>query len=104
MYDVNKIQNSILKVPWFHTPASFFPRNAHDTMDDVVKQKLATVNSLRVFGDNYFPICNRAVERLPEGVIHTSRLTSEVVWEILYSRYTVWPFFFIDYAYVRVHV
>ena len=49
-YDVNKTQNSILKIPWFHTPASHFSRNRHDTMGDIADQKLATIKPFRIFG------------------------------------------------------
>ena len=41
-YDVNKTQNSILNMPWFHTPASHFSRNRYDTMGEISKQNMAT--------------------------------------------------------------
>ena len=53
-YDVDKTQNIILKVPLFHTPASNFSRNVHDTMCKITKKKLATRDSLRFFGGGYF--------------------------------------------------
>ena len=48
-YDVNKTQNSILMIPWFHIPTSNSLRNGHKTMGKVAKQKMATTNSFRIF-------------------------------------------------------
>ena len=45
MYDVNKMQNSILKITWFHTPVSHFSQNIHNTMGDISQQKLAMKDS-----------------------------------------------------------
>ena len=48
------MQNSILNIPWFHTPASHFSRNGHDTMGDISEQKLAATDSFRIFGGSFF--------------------------------------------------
>ena len=32
-------QNSFLKIPWFHTPASNFSQKGHDTIGDISKKK-----------------------------------------------------------------
>ena len=53
-HDVDQTQSSILKVPWFHTPASNFPRNWHDTMGNIYEQKLAMKDSFRIFGGSFF--------------------------------------------------
>ena len=53
-YDVHKMQNSILNIPWFHTPASHFSRNGYDTMGDTIEQKLAATDSFRIFGGRCF--------------------------------------------------
>ena len=47
MYEVNKMSNSILMIPWFFwlpTPASSFLQNSHDTMGKIPKQKMPTKN------------------------------------------------------------
>ena len=53
-YDIDKTQNSTLKIPWFHTPASHFSRNGHDTMDKIFDWKLATTNIFCIFGGCFF--------------------------------------------------
>ena len=53
-YDVNKMQNSILNIPWFHTPASHFSRNGNDTMGEITEQKLATAKPFPIFGGIFF--------------------------------------------------
>ena len=52
-HDVDKSQNSILKIALFHTPASHISQNRHDTMGNIVDQKLATTNSFLVFGGSF---------------------------------------------------
>ena len=37
MYDIDKTQNIILKIPLFHIPASHFWRNRHDTMGKIAE-------------------------------------------------------------------
>ena len=54
-YDANRMQNSTLKIPWFHTPASHFSQNGHDTMGDISKNKLAMTDSFRIYGDILLP-------------------------------------------------
>ena len=49
-YEVNKKDNSILQVPWFHTPASNFSWHRYDTIGDIYEQKLATKYSFPIFG------------------------------------------------------
>ena len=49
-YDVNKMKNSILKIPWFHTSASNFSQNGQDTIGDIPEHKLATTDSFYIFG------------------------------------------------------
>ena len=56
IYDVNKMQNSILKIPLFHTPAPHFSRNGHDTMGDISKQKLDMTDSFCIYGGIFLPI------------------------------------------------
>ena len=53
-YNVDKMQNSILKVPLFHTPASHSSQNGHDTMGKINEQKLVMKESLRIFGGSFF--------------------------------------------------
>ena len=53
-YDIDKMQNSILNMPLFHTPASHFSRKGNDTMGNIDKQKLETTNSFHVFGSTIF--------------------------------------------------
>ena len=53
MYDVNKTHNSILKTPWFHTLASHYSRNRHDTIGDIAKKNIMTAGSLRIFGCSF---------------------------------------------------
>ena len=53
-YDVNKMQNSILKISQFHIPASHLPQNRHDTMGDIAKRKLVITDSLHIFGSSFF--------------------------------------------------
>ena len=43
------MQNIILKMPLFYTPASHFSGNGHGTMGKISGQKMATTNSLRNF-------------------------------------------------------
>ena len=38
MYDTDKKNNSILKIPWFYTQASHFPRIGHDTMGEITEK------------------------------------------------------------------
>ena len=54
MYDVDEMQNGILKIPWFHTPASHFSRNVHDTMSNISDQKMETMALLCIFGGSFF--------------------------------------------------
>ena len=54
MVDVDKMQNIVLKMPLFYTPASHIPGNKHNTMGNLVEQKLATKNSFHVFGVSIF--------------------------------------------------
>ena len=56
MYDINKTQNSILKMPWFHTLASHFSQNGHDTIGNISEWKLAMTNLFCIFGGNFLPI------------------------------------------------
>ena len=53
-YDIDKTQNSIRKIPWFHTPISYFSLNGHDTMGDISEWKLAMRNLFRIFGGSFF--------------------------------------------------
>ena len=53
-YDMDKIHNSILKIPWFHTPDSCFSWNRHDTMGNINNSKLATTNLFCIFGGSFF--------------------------------------------------
>ena len=53
-HDVDKTQNSILKVPWFHTPASHFSRNRNDTMGKIAERKLPMVDSFWIFSGSFF--------------------------------------------------
>ena len=56
MYDINKTKNSILKIPWFHTPVSIFSRNGHDNMGNIYKWKLTTTKWFPIFGGIFLPI------------------------------------------------
>ena len=56
MYDIDKTHNSILKIPWFHTPSSHFSRNGRDTMGNISKQKLAMIDSFHIYGSSFLPI------------------------------------------------
>ena len=58
MYDINKTKNSILKIPWFHTPVSIFSRNGHDNMGKINKWKLTTTKWFRIFGGIFCPSLN----------------------------------------------
>ena len=49
-YDVNKKQNSILKLPWLHTPDSHFSRNGYDTARENFEQKIEMIDSFCIFG------------------------------------------------------
>ena len=53
-YDIDQTQNSILKIHWFHTPASHFSRNGHDTMGDIAKWKLSTKILFHIFCGRFF--------------------------------------------------
>ena len=55
-YDVNKTQNNILKVPWFHTPNSHFSRNRHDTVGNIADKKLAMTDSFLIYDGIVLPI------------------------------------------------
>ena len=46
VYVADKTQNSILKMPWFHTPASHFSQNRHCTISNIAKQQLEMTASL----------------------------------------------------------
>ena len=54
MYDVDKTQNSILQMPYLHTPPYHSSQNVHNTMGDITDQKLATTNLFCVFGGSIF--------------------------------------------------
>ena len=49
MYNVDKTQNVILKMPLFHTPGSHFSRKGNGTMGKIAKQKLAMTYSFRIY-------------------------------------------------------
>ena len=51
-YDDDKMEKSILKVPWLHTPASYFSGFIDDTMGKIAEQKLAMTDSFRIFFGN----------------------------------------------------
>ena len=53
VYNVDKMQISILKVPWFHTPASHFQQNRYDTMGNISEQNLEMTDSFRIFGGSF---------------------------------------------------
>ena len=55
-YDINKTQNGILEIPWFHTPASHFLRNGHDNTGKIVEWKMGTMNLFCIFGGIFLPI------------------------------------------------
>ena len=55
-YDIDKMNNGILKVPLFHTLASHFSQNGNDTIGNISEQNLVTTDSFRFFGGNFFPI------------------------------------------------
>ena len=56
MYDLNKTQNIIIKVPWFHTPASNFSQNTHDTMVKITKRKKWRRCNHSTSDGNYFAL------------------------------------------------
>ena len=56
MYYVDTMQNIILKIPWFHAPASQFVRNVHYTMGKIANQKPAATKSFHVFCGNFSTI------------------------------------------------
>ena len=86
--DTNKIQNDILKLTWFHTPASYFLLNGHDTMGYIVEQNLAMTYSFQIFGGSFLPVyClkywpNTISRKLP--VKATSRV------HFIYPKVRVW--------------
>ena len=90
-YEVNKMQNSILNIPWFHTPSSHFSRNGDDTMGDISEQKLAMTNSSRVFGGIY--------STHPSPDILTKQSIKETA-----SKGIIWGLFCIPQGGVRVAV
>ena len=53
-YDVDKTLNSILKIPSFHTLASQFSRNGHDTMGEIAQQKLVDDELIPPFWWQFF--------------------------------------------------
>ena len=55
-YDVDTTQNSILQIPLFHTPASHYSRNGHDTIDKIAKQKIVMTDSFYIYSGSFFPI------------------------------------------------
>ena len=55
-YDIDKRQNGILKMPLFHTPASHFSLNVHDTMGDINEQAMEMTDSFRIFVGSFVPI------------------------------------------------
>ena len=48
-YYINKMMNSGLKIPLFHTPASHFSLNRNSTMGIISEQKLVTTISFHFF-------------------------------------------------------
>ena len=56
MYDANKTQNNILKIPWFHTPVSHFSQKEHENMGEIAEEKLEMTDSFRIFGLQFLPI------------------------------------------------
>ena len=53
-YNVDKMQNNILKIHLFHTPVSNFSLNRKGTMGDIAEKKLAMKNSFHMFGGRFF--------------------------------------------------
>ena len=43
-----------INIPWFNTPGSHFSQNWHGAMGDISKQKLAMMDSFRIFGGSFF--------------------------------------------------
>ena len=80
-YDINKTQNIIRKISLFHTPASRFLQNGHDTMGEFAEKKLAKTDSFHILGCSFF------AHPLPE------LLTKQNI-KKTYSRGNIWgPFY-----------
>ena len=81
MIDVDKTQNIILNIPWFHTPASHFSRNLHETVGNIDKKQMATMQSFHICGCSFFPH--------PSPEIITKHNTKEIA-----SKGNIWgPFY-----------